>query len=89
MLAQKLVVGQKVAFDPELGQLANRGEVFVVVHQLPETDGMFQVPDRARSPGNPAHRPIAPLRPCRENPRSGKPHRRASWISSEHKLTPT
>jgi hypothetical protein len=35
-------VGQKVAFHPELGQLFNRREVFIVVRQLPESGGMFQ-----------------------------------------------
>jgi len=42
MPAHKFAVGQKVAFRPDLGQLANRGEVFVVVRQLPESDGVFQ-----------------------------------------------
>ncbi len=42
MPAHKFVVGQKVAFRPEEGQLANRREVFIVVRQLPETGGMFQ-----------------------------------------------
>jgi hypothetical protein len=40
--AHKFVVGQKVAFRPEDGQLVNRREVFIVVRQLPETGGMFQ-----------------------------------------------
>ena len=42
MPAHKFVVGQKVAFRPEEGQLANRREVFTVVRRLPETGGMFQ-----------------------------------------------
>jgi len=42
MPAHKFVVGQKVAFRPEGGQLANRREVFIVVRQLPVTGGMFQ-----------------------------------------------
>ena len=42
MPAHKFIAGQKVAFHPELGQVANRGEVFIVVRQLPETGGMFQ-----------------------------------------------
>ena len=42
MPAHKFVVGQKVAFRPEGGQLANCREVFIVVRQLPETGGMFQ-----------------------------------------------
>ncbi len=42
MPAHKFVVGQRVAFRPEDGQLVNRREVFIVVRQLPETGGMFQ-----------------------------------------------
>jgi hypothetical protein len=42
MQAHKFSVGQKVSFRPELGQFANRGEVFEVVRQLPETTGVFQ-----------------------------------------------
>lgn len=42
MPTHKFVVGQKVAFRPDVGQSANRGEVFTVVRQLPETGGMFQ-----------------------------------------------
>ena len=42
MPAHKFVVGQKVAFRPDSGQSANRGEVFTVIRQLPETGGMFQ-----------------------------------------------
>ena len=42
MRAHKFVVGQRVAFRPENGQLVNRREVFIVVRQLPETGGMFQ-----------------------------------------------
>ena len=42
MPAHKFVVGQKVAFRPEGGQLVNRREVFIVARQLPETSGMFQ-----------------------------------------------
>jgi hypothetical protein len=42
MPAHKFVIGQKVAFQPEFGQVANRGEVFTVIRHLPETDGVFQ-----------------------------------------------
>jgi len=42
MSAHKFVVGQRVAFRPEGGQLVNRREVFIVARQLPETSGMFQ-----------------------------------------------
>jgi hypothetical protein len=39
--AHKFVVGQKVAFRPEDGQLVNRREVFIVARQLPETGGIM------------------------------------------------
>ena len=42
MPAHKFSVGQKVAFRPELGQLANRGEVFAVLRHMPESGGMLQ-----------------------------------------------
>lgn len=41
MPAHKFILGQKVAFQPDFGQVANRGEVFSVVRQLPEADGVF------------------------------------------------
>ena len=37
MPAHKFAIGQKVRFTPDMGQLANRGETFVIVRQLPET----------------------------------------------------
>ena len=42
MPAHKFVIGQKVCFVPEMSQVGNRGEAFVVVRQLPKTGGMFQ-----------------------------------------------
>ena len=42
MPEHKFLIGQKVAFQPEYGQSANRRGVFIVVRQLPETGGMFQ-----------------------------------------------
>jgi hypothetical protein len=42
MPAHKFILGQKVAFQPEFGQVANRGEVFTIIRQLPEADGGFQ-----------------------------------------------
>jgi hypothetical protein len=42
MSAHKFAVGQKVRFSPDMGQLANRGETFVVTRQLPETSGVLQ-----------------------------------------------
>src|SRR5438270_2594422 len=42
MPVHKFLIGQKVVFQPELGQAANRGEVFIVIRQLPESDGAFQ-----------------------------------------------
>ena len=42
MPAHKFSLSQKVTFQPEFGQSANRGEVFKVIRQLPEADGVFQ-----------------------------------------------
>ena len=42
MPAHKFILGQKVAFQPEFGQVANRGEVYTAIRQLPEADGVFQ-----------------------------------------------
>jgi hypothetical protein len=42
MQSHKFAVGQKVAFRPDLGQLANRGEVFIVMRQMPEAAGLLQ-----------------------------------------------
>ena len=42
MPTHKFVIGQKVRFTPEMGQVANRGEAFVVARQLPETGSMPQ-----------------------------------------------
>jgi hypothetical protein len=42
MPAHKFILGQKVAFQAEFGQVANRGEVFTVIRQLPETNGVLQ-----------------------------------------------
>ena len=42
MPAHKYILGQKVAFQPDMGQLANRGEVFSVIRQLPESNGALQ-----------------------------------------------
>ena len=36
MSSHKFVVGQKVRFTAELGQMFNRGETFIVVRLLPE-----------------------------------------------------
>ena len=59
MPAHKFLVGQKVAFRPEDGQLANRCEVFFVVRQLPETGGMFQYQIKSEIDGHvPAVREI-------------------------------
>jgi hypothetical protein len=52
MPAHKFVVGQKVAFRPDVGQSANRGEVFTVVRQLPETGGMFQYEIKSQIDGH-------------------------------------
>jgi hypothetical protein len=42
MPAHKFAIGQKVRFTPDMGQLANRGETFVIVRQLPENAGVPQ-----------------------------------------------
>ena len=52
MQSHKFSVGQKVAFRPDLGQLANRGEVFVVVRQLPESEGVFQYQIKSEEDGH-------------------------------------
>jgi len=52
MSAHKFAVGQKVAFRPEGAQLVNRGEVFIVVRQLPEADGMFQYQIKSEMDGH-------------------------------------
>ena len=52
MPAYKFVVGQKVAFRPENGQLDNRREVLIVVRQLPETGGMFQYQIKSQIDGH-------------------------------------
>ena len=52
MPAHKFVVGQRVAFRPQGGQLVNRREVFIVVRQLPETGGMFQYQIKSEMDGH-------------------------------------
>ena len=42
MPAHKFAVGQKVRFSPDMGQIAGRGEIFIVVRQLPEAGGALQ-----------------------------------------------
>jgi hypothetical protein len=42
MPAHKYILGQKVRFTPEMGQfMANRGESFTVVRQLPDSAGVL------------------------------------------------
>jgi hypothetical protein len=50
--AHKFAVGQKVRFTPEMGQVANRGEIFVVARQMPETGGVFQYEIKSQSDGH-------------------------------------
>jgi hypothetical protein len=52
MPAHKFVVGQKVRFLPGRGQVANRGEVFAVVRQMPETGGVFQYEIKSEMDGH-------------------------------------
>jgi hypothetical protein len=42
MLSHKFTVGQKVRFQPDLGQVANRGERFIVARRLPKAAGVYQ-----------------------------------------------
>jgi hypothetical protein len=42
MPAHKFIIGQKVRFKPDYGQMGRRDETFVVTRQLPETGGVFQ-----------------------------------------------
>jgi hypothetical protein len=42
MQAHKFTIGQKVRFSPDMGQLASRGETFIVVRHLPEAAGVLQ-----------------------------------------------
>ena len=51
--AHKFAVGQKVRFIPDTpGQVANRGEIFVVARQLPETGGVFQYQIKSEEDGH-------------------------------------
>ena len=52
MPTHKFSIGQRVAFRPEMGQLANRGEVFIVVRQLPEAEGMFRYQIKSEMDGH-------------------------------------
>jgi hypothetical protein len=52
MQSHKFSVGQKVAFRPELRQLANRGEIFVVERQLPEAAGVLQYQIKSERDGH-------------------------------------
>jgi hypothetical protein len=52
MQPHKFAVGQKVAFRPDLGQLANRGEVFVIMRQLPEAAGLLQYQIKSETDGH-------------------------------------
>ena len=53
MQSHKSAVGQKVAFRPDLGQLANRGEIFIVMRQLPEAAGLLQYQIKSEMDGRP------------------------------------
>jgi hypothetical protein len=37
---------------PEFGQVAARGEIFTVIRQLPETDGVFQYQIKSETDGH-------------------------------------
>ena len=70
MPAHKFILGQKVAFQPEFGQIANRGEVFTVIRQMPEADGVFQYQIKSKMDG---HARVVPERQIADlNGRSSK-----------------
>jgi hypothetical protein len=52
MSARKFAVGQKVLFTPEMGQVVNRGETFVIVRQLPESGGVPQYEIKSERDGH-------------------------------------
>ena len=52
MQSHKFSVDQKVRFRPEIGQVATRGEIFVVVRQLPESGGEFQYQIKSEMDGH-------------------------------------
>ena len=52
MPAHKFSLGQKVRFSPDMGQLANRGEDFIVVRQLPESAGVRQYQIKSQVDGH-------------------------------------
>ena len=52
MQSHKFAISQKVVFRPDLGQLANRGEVFVIERQLPESEGVFQYEIKSEMDGH-------------------------------------
>jgi hypothetical protein len=52
MPVHKFAVGQKVRFTPEMGQIANRGETFVVIRQLPEAAGIPQYEIKSEMDGH-------------------------------------
>ena len=52
MPTHKFILGQKVTFQPEYGQSANRGEVFTIIRQLPEAGGAFQYQIKSERDGH-------------------------------------
>jgi hypothetical protein len=57
-------------FQPEFGQIANRGEVFTVIRQMPEADGVFQYQIKSKMDG---HARVVPERQIADlNGRSSK-----------------
>lgn len=52
MRQHKFAVGQKVRFTPEMGQMANRGETFVIIRQLPEAAGLPQYTIKSEMDGH-------------------------------------
>ena len=52
MPLHKFIIGQKVRFTPDLGQLANRGETFAVLRLLPEVGGTPQYQIKSEMDGH-------------------------------------
>ena len=52
MPTHKFAVGQKLRFSPDMGQIAHRGETFVVVRQLPEAGGVLQYLIKSENDGH-------------------------------------
>ena len=52
MPGHKFILGQKVTFQPEYGQNANRREVFTIIRQLAEANGALQYQIKSQRDGH-------------------------------------